>query len=255
MAAPSVVDTSTSSETANTTTHTVDLSTLTLTTGNLLLVFFAHDQDLSGTWTWPGVSEGDYDEVFDHSAEFVGLQIRQRKIDGTEGTSFDVTSSSAEQSAHCVYEITAGEDPATQAPEASAAASGTDTAPNPATVTPTGGSKDYLMIAACANDFGAAVSSYPTNCPDSQITINSGGTNGVSCAIASDQVTAASFNPTTFTIDQTDGWVAATIAVHPVGAAPAAGDTAHSMMHTLISRPGQPRFSVVESGFIGSRDE
>ena len=95
MTFPSVADTSTSSETGNTTTHTVDLSTLTMTVGNLLLIGFAHDQNLAGTWTWPAA----YTSLFDTDANNVGLEIRFKQIDGTEGSSFDVTSSGSEQSA------------------------------------------------------------------------------------------------------------------------------------------------------------
>lgn len=214
MTSPAVADTSTSLETVNVTTHTVDLSTLTATTGNLLIVAFAHDDDGAGTWTWPGVAEVDYTEIFDVSANGVGLQVRYREIDGTEGTSFDVTSSASEQSAHAVYEVSGAADVSVQAPEASTGANGTDTAPNPDSITPTGGSKDYLVIAVTANNGGdTTVSVYPY--ADSQLTAESGGANGCSIGMCSDQLTNSTFDPGTFTIDDTLGWVAVTVVVHP----------------------------------------
>ncbi len=212
MTFPVIADTSTSSEAVNTTAHTVDLSTLDMTVGNLLLVFFAYDDNQGATFTWPGT---DYTQILDVAASLIGLEIRYRQIDGGEGSSFDITSSASEQSAHCIYEISGAIDPATQAPEGSTGASGESTTPDPDTVTPTGGAKEYIYIGATSTNTGSAVTGYPSNCPDSQITINSAGGNGVSCAIGSDQINAASFNPTTFTIDASEEWIAAAIAVHP----------------------------------------
>lgn len=210
MAFPAVVQTSVSTEDAsNVTSHTVDMPA-GITDGNLLIVVFGDDG--STTISWPG----GWTEIAERAnASNCEMSVAYRVAGASEPSTITVTTGAAQRSSHCVYEISGAEDPATQAPQIDTTAIGTSTAPNAASLTPTGGAKDYLYISAMVSDRNRTVDGFPTNCPDSQINQNGGGANSASCAMASDQVNASSFDPDAFTISASDEWVAATIAVHP----------------------------------------
>ena len=96
----------------------------------------------------------------------------------------------------------------------STSVTGASSAPNPPSLTPTGGSKDYLWLAVEGNDSSKSVSSYPTNYTNG---LNRG---NFSVYIGSAQraLTASSENPGNFTLSGTDGWVACTVGIHPTGA-------------------------------------
>jgi hypothetical protein len=223
MAFAAVADTSTSTQSGSTS-HSIDLSTLNKTSGNLWVIAFSYDGPPENP-----VWAASYNEFFDVVSDSgVGLSIAWHEVTGGEGSSVTVTTDNAERSNHCIYEISGAEDPDTQPPEASAGATSptADSNPDPDAVTPTGGAKDYLYIGVmAANDGTVAVTGFPANCPDSQISINDTQAGGTSCAMASDQLNQASFNPDAYTIASGEQWVACTVAVHP---------------STVVSQPGLP---------------
>ena len=125
------------------------------------------------------------------------------------------------------WRITGAENPATQAPRGWDDCRGRRTVANtcnPGSVTPTGGSKDYLFIVMGGADqeVGAFTAS-PTNY--SAITAANSGTGGAAatnCIIggASRQLTAASEDPGVFThAAAVTGNTGITVAVHPAAAA------------------------------------
>jgi hypothetical protein len=151
-----------------------------------------------------------------------GNAVLYRKADGTEGATITLTSSASTRSAHTSYRITGALDPATQAPEISAVATGTSTGPDPGTCTPTGGAKDYLWIA-FFGDAGeeADDDTWCNNAPTNYTNLlqKTGGIAGTNLGgiIASAEWTnnAASENPGAFNQDASLAWRAYTIAIHP----------------------------------------
>jgi hypothetical protein len=205
---PVVQATNTSGESSDVTSHTVSLPA-NISAGDLLIVFFSCDAN--ETVTWP---TGDGWASIFHETNSMTLDIGYKIADGTEGATITVTTGSAEQSAHISYRITGNH--RYLAPEVSTGATGNSTAPNPDSLTPTGGAKDYLWIAVEGNTDGDAASAYPTNYTNGQ-TNAVGTTAGANIAVARRELNASSEDPAAFTIPL-NKWVACTVAVHPKSA-------------------------------------
>jgi hypothetical protein len=154
------------------------------------------------------------------------VYVMYRWADGTEGVSASVEWSATRKGGAVVWRITGAENPATQAPE-QVGANYTTTAntADPPSISPTGGSKDYLFLALGAQDgevgaFTASPASYSTITAANSGTGGTPGTN-VQIGGASRQLTSASENPGVFThAAAATGGRAITLAIHP--AAPAA---------------------------------
>ena len=212
MAAPTVDATNTSIHDSDVTSHTVSLPA-GISSGDLLIVIFAVDANPGVTWPggWTEIAE-----VLQVAS--VTLAVAYRQADGGEGATITVTSGTAKKSAHTTYKISGHENPATQAPEMSTGVNGFGTNPDPDSLSPTGGSKDYLWLAVHAHDGIQTTDAFPTNYTNG---ISSEGTNAVASAGAGSaerQLTTATEDPGAFTISNNEQWAAATVAVHPVGA-------------------------------------
>ena len=214
MASPTVAATNTSVDDNDNTDHVVSLPT-GIVSGNLLIVVFALDGGNNNNVTFPAGWTG---ALLIELGSAIGLWWGWREADGTEGGTITCTTGFSRRSAHTAYRITGHEDPATQAPEASTGATGFDTAPNPDSLTPTGGAKDYLWLAGHAHDANKTTTVFPTNYSNG---ISTEGADAASAGVGSAerQLNAASENPGTFTISASEQWAAGTIAVHPAGAA------------------------------------
>lgn len=217
MASPTVAATAESSTNTAGTSHVVTLPT-GITSGDLLIVML----DKGSTSATVNALTG-WTELLDE-ASANGLYIAYRLADGSEGSSITLTTSASTRSAQIVYRITGAIDPGTQAPQIGTTATGTSVSPDPPSVTPTGGAKDYLWIAF----FGMAgeeadddtwANTPPTNytpSPPDQKSCGTAGTNlGGLIAVASRQLNASTENPGTFNVDVSAAWRAQTIAVHP----------------------------------------
>ncbi len=192
----------------NGTSHTIDLPA-GIEAGDLLIVFFANDSDTDLTWP-----EG-WTEFFVNDWQYVlHLSVAYRKADGGEGATITVTSDRSRHSSHISYKITGMIDPDIQAPEASTGVTGTSTNPDPDELTPTGGAKDYLWVAVSANDREWLATAYPTNYVDGE-TYASGALGACTISVATRNLNAVSENPSTFTISNSDEWIACAVAVHP----------------------------------------
>ena len=209
MAFPVVQATATSEEAVNIESHTVSLPT-GIGVDDLLVVIFA---TADTTVTFPA----GWTSIF--NLRDVGRDKRTvvyyRRADGTEGSSITVTTSTSKQSGHNAYRITGWEDPSTQAPEVSTGATGADANPNPDSLTPTGGAKDYLWIAFSSTE--GNTTAIPTSYTDE---LDSTGTANRRASSARRELNATSEDPGTFTNEFT-GWTAGTVAIHP-GALPSA---------------------------------
>lgn len=170
--------------------------------------------DSNPTITWPaeltqfaGVASG----------TTVSLRVASGIATGTETGTFDITLSASEQGNWWVLRIT-GNDDAT-APERTTANDGLVASVNPdaPSLTPTWGSAENLWIAIASVDNGnTAVTVDPTNY--TALADLAGGATGTLLAVAHRLLTAATDDPSAWTIDTSRRWCTATIVVRPEAA-------------------------------------
>jgi hypothetical protein len=193
----------------DTTDHYVNMPA-TVSTGDLLIVLFTNDG--SATVTTP---DGWSSLASDVNGSAVRLSLYYKIAAGTEGgTTVNFVTSAGEQAAAQVYRITNWH--GTTPPEISVVATGTDTAPNPASLNPAGWDvADTLWLAVAGQDRGdqEGTTAYPPGYTDGISTLSSVST--ASCRILSARRVraVASENPGAFTIPESEQWVAFTIAV------------------------------------------
>jgi hypothetical protein len=216
VASPVDASRTTTGETASVTTHPINVGSPAA--GRLLIVALRH-MAAPGTITFTGYTNfaSDNSDASDDVTE-----LYWRLADGTEGASDNLTTTGGMRIAGICWQITGAEDPTIQPPECSTVAVGTTAAntANPATLSPTGGSKDYLFLAFMGKDGETGVpTASPTNY-SAITTANTGtagsvGTNGA-VGGGSRQLTASSDDPGVFTHPAANAaWAAYTIAIHP----------------------------------------
>lgn len=214
-----VVQARTSSETvAAATSHTVSLPT-GIIAGDLLISVFMVDNTPSVSWPagWTMFVE-------QQSFTLTGTgSIAYRQADGTEGSSITVTSGTAQVATHVTYRIRGAEDPATRAPEGSAATADIipilPTIANPPAVTPTGGTKNYLWLAVGVvhNTIPnvVALSGIPPGYGMTTYLVNTG-VHGWCIAVSERSRRIATEDPGTYAFDSYfSGQIGFTIAIHP----------------------------------------
>jgi len=219
MASPSVAEAIESSTNTAGTSHVVSLPTAT--NGQLLLIILD-----KGSTAATVNAHSELTELLDENLAN-GLYIAYRWMNGSEPSTYTLTTSANTRSARIAYRIANAENPSVQAPEiAAATASGSSATPDPPTsATPPSGSEDFLFIAF----YGAAgeeldddtwsdtpPSSY-TPSPPRQKACGTAGTNlGGMIAAAERQLTTSSAqDPGTFAKDVSAAWRSQTIMVHP----------------------------------------
>ena len=177
-----------------------------------LIVILLQARTNTTTWSQTAGTTG-WTELYDAN----GQAFYYKQIGAAEANpSFDLSAS--ERCGASAIRITGHENPATQAPEASAGATGTSTAPDPDSLTPTGGPKDFLWIAVEGNTGASSVTAAPANYGNLSAFDSGGGPNGASGATADRQLNAASEDPGAFTMGTSRTWYARTIAIHPSAA-------------------------------------
>ena len=212
MASPTVRGTPAEGAGASATTHTI---TFAQNTGDRVVIFLANDAT-ARTW-----SLGDsFTNLTNTSATF---HIFTKVLDGSEGGNMVATAGVATKSAWIAYNITAGYHLAATAPVFSTVATGTSTAPNAGSLTPAGGSADYLWLTAFGQageeaDDDTWVSGTPTSF--SGLLQKATGTSGavtVNCSVASAQYahTNSVLDAAAFTTAQSLAWRAYTVAIYP----------------------------------------
>lgn len=189
----------------------------TIRAGDTLFVVFR--AALAGTInSWPT----GWNEMFDASPDAADDQMAAawKKADGTEGASITLSSTLAKFGA-IAYAVQDAADPEITPPQLSTVATGTSTAPNATTCTPTGGAKDYLWLTFTGREGEATVPpTYPTNYTVSQLTATSGtagsvGTNVRVSGAVRTNLNAASEDAGAWAFSASDDWTAYTIAFHP----------------------------------------
>lgn len=204
----------TSSETADTTTHTVSLPS-GIVDGSLVVVFFAHDGASSNTITWP---DGWTPLIRDDTESAAcGFEVAARFCDGTEGSTISVGTSSSELSVHRAVRISGHH--ATHFPEV-AIVDGSSTTPDPPSLSPSWGSaEESLLYAVFANDNGnRTLSSAPTNYDATDVYATAAGGTGVGLGVGYRNASVTSEDPGNYTISNAQDWIAYTIAIRPSGA-------------------------------------
>jgi hypothetical protein len=166
--------------------------------GNLLIAVVGNNGDR--THTWPaGWTELTDDKNGTTSSATIGYRV----ADGSEGASIVVTASSAAPSAHVAVRITGS----FGTPVASDVATGASSAPNSTSVSG-GNGRLYLAI------FGGRNNSFTINSPPSGYTTSrSSITGSASAAIAFLQSSAATSDPSAWSLSGSCTWVARTVAV------------------------------------------
>ena len=133
--------------------------------------------------------------------------------DGTEsGTVISVLSAPTNISVASAYRVQ-GADPA-YAPEG-VATTGTGTAPNPPSLTPSWGSAETLWFATFGKRTGilSSLSAYPADYTSNQTTRDE---STVMIGVATDEVATGTENPGSYTLTSSADWMASTIAVRPL---------------------------------------
>ncbi len=202
MAFPAIVSTATSYCNTDRTSHAVTLPS-GLEAGNLLLILFVTD----GT---PGVTAPDgYYSQGEKNGTATQLLVSFKVIDGTEGSSLTITTTSSEQSAHLAIQLSGA-----AGIRLGGGATGTTSQPNPGSFTTPWDEDDTLWIATCGWDYNRSLSAYPSNYSYGLWT-RANTTGGCGVAAAFREYKATSEDPSYFTLSYGDEWAAITIGVCP----------------------------------------
>src|SRR5262245_19737195 len=187
--------------------------------GDTIFVIFR--SAAGGAIGWP---DSTWNEMVDAAPDGSGDQVGiawKRAVGGEGGTTITLSSANAKFGA-IAWAVAGATDPRVRAPELSTVATGTTGQPNATTVTPTGGSKDYLFITFALNEGEqTGITAYPTNYTDGQSGLVNSGTAGaattnVTLEGAGRQATASSEDAGAWNIAGTlSNWSAYTAAFHP----------------------------------------
>jgi len=155
-----------------------------------------------------------------------GLAVFYKKATSSSETDPTSTYNAAGSAGWFTCALTGAEDPATQAPEVAGASGGYNKYPDPPSVTPTGGSKDYRWVVMETNSDGRRTCDNGPSGYDGtnnlQETYDTGvGSAGGTGGMSSRAYTGSSEDPGTFTLSNSSNWDAVTIAIHPAAAAAA----------------------------------
>jgi hypothetical protein len=246
MAFPSVRSSATTNGTVANSTATINLPG-TIRAGDTLLIQFRCA--VAGAVTPPsGWDATNFAELVDASPDAADDQIwiAWYKANGTEGSTVTLGANGNGKFCAIAWAIRDAADPLIRPPELSTVATGSGTEPNATTVTPTGGSKDYLWLTVYSMEGEqTGVTSYPSGYTLSQQFANSGtaSTVGTNCTMAgaARQNTAASEDAGVWDVTGTlDDWSAYTLAFHPAEAVTAGLENARREMPSYVP----PRRSV-----------
>jgi len=196
----------------------------TVSAGALLVCVMRCGVD--GVIGWPAGWNELVESTVDASDDYMAIAWREA-VGNEDGTTFAVTHGNG-KSCYIVYSITGAEDPDTQPPELSTVAFGISTTPDPSSLTPTGGAKDYLWL--WLGGWQGTQTSPPTGNPTNYnnplgADTLAGSTIMSNCRVAAArrELNAASEDPGSWTISVSDNWMVWVMAVHPAGAPPPAG--------------------------------
>lgn len=211
---PNLRDSASGANTAGGTSHSVDMPA-TVEAGDLLIAMIAFDG--TPTVTWDNSTAGTWSDYIDADGPACHLTIKAKVADGTEdGKTLTIGTSASEQSVNRVVCYKDWEGTLGGGLNIPTGTTGTSTTPDPPVATDSWGSVKRATIAVCGVD-RREVTAFPTNWTDNQFADNSLGPSGCSLGTAKTSGIEDVQNPGTFTIDASDGWVAATISIKGSG--------------------------------------
>ena len=239
MAFPAIGSTATTNGVTATTAPVVNLPS-GIVAGQTLIVLIRVAS--AGAIGWPA----GWTELFDDASDASNDQTAcaWRKADGTEGATITLSSANAKFAA-IAFRITGATDPTVTAPVFATLATGTSANPDPGSLTPAGGAKDYLWLAVGGweGEQTSPPGTFPANYTLSQIGADSGvaGSIATNCRVAGAgrQLNAATENPGTYTISVSDDWTATTIAVYPGPSVVEKTHTTDSLLKATSSKDHQ----------------
>jgi len=218
MAFPTIQTTNESSTNTAGTSHTVNLPS-GIQSNDLVLICLD-----KGSTSATIDAHADWIELLDE-ASANGLYIAYRFCNGLEGATTTLTTSANTRSAEITFRISGAQNPAVTAPQIATTGSGTSATPDPPSVSPSGGTQDYLFIAFAGMageeaDDDTWGNTPPTNYTPSPPLQKSCGTAGTSLGglilAASRQLnTGAAQDPGTFGVDVSAAWRSQHICIHP----------------------------------------
>lgn len=189
--------------------------------GNLLLILVGRDGAVGAGESAPG-----FTALVGNSNGANTLYIWGKVAAGSETGDFTYTVGASEQGSWIIYRITDwyGSDTGTDSNGTARAVTTTGSPslnPDPPSLNPSFWDvEDTLWFAVCSVDTSRTISVYPL--ADNNYSDPSGGSTGATLGVCTTDSAVASLDPGTFTISNSDDWVAATIAVRPAVAVPRA---------------------------------
>lgn len=212
MALPTLIDSATRVEAANTTTPIVNIPA-TVYSGCLLVAIYSSDG--APTVTWDNTTAGTWTNYIDTAgpSNACKLVVKAKISDGTEGGKVLTLSTGNEQCVNRVMAYQDWEGTLAGGLNIPAAVTGTTANPNPPVATDSWGTVERKTLAVHGCDGGRTTSAYPTGYGLNQFNDSSSGAAGCGLGSASRNDTLGVQNPGTFTISASDQWVAATISI------------------------------------------
>lgn len=207
-----VVQTKTGGGSAGSTSHPVTLPS-GVTAGDLLVVWFGFRSNPTATGSagWTKLGQASLSTT-------ISFAVFYKVATGSDALT--ITTTTSQRSTHESYRITG----ASGTVAFSAASSAVAANPNPPSLTPAGGAKDYLWFASATATAGTtSASAAPTNYTNLTNQVSGSGT-GCAVYIAERNLNATSEDPGAFTAASTS-YVAYTLAVEPAGS----GGTAYTL--------------------------
>ena len=207
--------------------------------GDLIVINVARD-GTTGTMSISG-----YTPLFQANAASASAGATLVKIaSGSESGTFTFTPGASEQGVWRIAVLKGWWGTISGGVEAGGSATGTSTAPNPGSFSPSWGSAANWWRAVAAHDNGATTfTGFPSNFPDNQFGDESGGSGGAGLGGATLIATATSEDPNAFTLSASRAWRAWVVAVRP-GATPTATSVARVSLASASTPATQTAHSI-----------
>jgi hypothetical protein len=199
------------------TSHSVTLPTAT--SNNLLLIILD-----KGSTSATINAHTELTELLDENSAN-GLYIAYRFMNGLEPASYTLTTSSSTRTARIAYRISGAQNPSVTAPQIATTGTGTSATPDPPSVSPSGGSQDYLFIAFAGmggeeiddDTWGNTPPTNYTPSPPRQKSCGTAGTNLGGLVLSAERAltTGSAEDPGTFGVDVSAAWRSQTLCIHP----------------------------------------
>jgi hypothetical protein len=205
-----ITGTATYQSSADATSHTLNLPS-GIVAGERLLLVIGKSSTLAQNCTTPA----GWTQLINENQAQGALHVYTRIADGSEGATLSLTTSAA--TAVCCMAFRMKNAASATGPAIGTTATGSSTAPNPPSLTPSWGSARNLWIAfGGIRSTAATVSAWPTGYTNNQTSLASTGGTTNRLFLATKYATGTVDDPATFTLSASVSWRSNTLAVRPV---------------------------------------